>query len=351
MASDRMMEYYYSMGQDSLGSGQYDQAVTYFRKAANLGASEAVDELLDMAECFAKGNGVTKDPAMAARCYEICSGFNRPEADLALGKLYLRGVNGVSNPRRAKRFLVRASEAGSREAAALLAKIYDEGLMGRVNTKQAFKYYLLAAERGDRDSMLMTGLFYAQGTTVPKDIVAAETWIRKGRGEGSPDGDNTLRVFLSIACTEYVNGASGMVDPGKAMRMAEEAEELGDKEVFLHLGRAFVRAGTVPDHNEKAFECFRRASLVHIPAAYAEMGVCLEQGIGVERNIKEAVRYYKKAAEKGDLLGMTHYGLSLAQGAGIRKNTRRGMEWLMKAALRGDLGAVRILREDFNYEV
>ena len=41
MSSDRMMEYYYSMGQDCLTNGALDDAVTYFRKAANMGAGEA----------------------------------------------------------------------------------------------------------------------------------------------------------------------------------------------------------------------------------------------------------------------------------------------------------------------
>ena len=40
-----MMEYYYSMGQDCLHTGSIDDAVTYFRKAANLGAREAAEEI------------------------------------------------------------------------------------------------------------------------------------------------------------------------------------------------------------------------------------------------------------------------------------------------------------------
>lgn len=44
MSSDRMMEYYYSMGQDCLTNGALDDAVTYFRKAANMGAGEAAYE-------------------------------------------------------------------------------------------------------------------------------------------------------------------------------------------------------------------------------------------------------------------------------------------------------------------
>ena len=36
LPSDRMMEYDYAMGQDCLASGQYEDAVMYFRKAARL---------------------------------------------------------------------------------------------------------------------------------------------------------------------------------------------------------------------------------------------------------------------------------------------------------------------------
>ncbi len=45
MSSDRMMEYYYSMGQDCLTNGALDDAVTYFRKAANMGADEAAYDI------------------------------------------------------------------------------------------------------------------------------------------------------------------------------------------------------------------------------------------------------------------------------------------------------------------
>ena len=38
MASDRMMEYYYSMGQENLSRNQLEGAITYVREAANLGA-------------------------------------------------------------------------------------------------------------------------------------------------------------------------------------------------------------------------------------------------------------------------------------------------------------------------
>ena len=187
MASDRMMEYYYSMGQDCLHMGDMDEAVTYFRKAANMGAREAAYEIFVLGRQWEKGDGLDKDESKAENCYKISVDYGIEEAGLALGKLYLRGINGNKpNPRKARRMLEHCSDEGSAEAASLLGKIYDEGIMGKVNQDRAFRYYLLAAERGDTSAMLMTGMFYAQGSSTQKDLAAAEMWIRKGRDEGNP---------------------------------------------------------------------------------------------------------------------------------------------------------------------
>ena len=351
MASDRMMEYYYSMGQDSYAMGNVDDAVAYFKKAANMGAMEAAHEIGVIARRLETGEDLKKDEARAERCYRIAGELGIERAWLYLGKLYLRGINGARpNPRKAKKALEHASDAGIGEASALLGKLYDEGIMGKANYKMAFQYYLTAAERGDADSMLMCGLFYAQGDHVPKDLTAAEHWIRKGKETGSSDADETLRVFLSVACTEYVSGQAGVVDIDRAFAMAEEAEKLGDKEAVLHLGEALLRS-RAEGHSEKAYECFRRASRKKIPAAWANMGFCLDMGIGVEADVRKAVRYYKKAAEAGDTSGMAHYGYALATGAGARKNEQKAMQWLIEAAMKGEEGAITFLREEYDYEI
>ena len=174
-----------------------------------MGADEAAYEICAIGRQMETGDGVEKNEEKAESCYKIGVEYGIEKASLYLGEMYLRGIHGGKpNPRKARRALEDASDMGNREAAALLGKAYDEGLLGKVNPKQAFRYYLLAAERGDTSSMLMIGLFYAQGTSVAKDLTAAEMWIRKGREEGDADGDQTLRVFLSVASSEYITGAS-----------------------------------------------------------------------------------------------------------------------------------------------
>ena len=71
MSSDRMMEYYYSMGQDCLTNGALDDAVTYFRKAANMGADEAAYEICAIGRQMETGDGVEKNEGKAESCYKI----------------------------------------------------------------------------------------------------------------------------------------------------------------------------------------------------------------------------------------------------------------------------------------
>lgn len=347
-----MLEYYYAMGQDSIHLERYDEAVSYFKKAANMGAAEAAAEICMLAYRFETGDGVEKDEARAALYYGASAEYGDSDAALHLGKLYLRGIGGSRpNARKARKNLDKACEAGSGEAAELLGQIYDEGSLGRVNAKKAFQYYLLAAERGQSGAMLMTGLFYAQGLSAGKDLVAAEMWIRKGVAAGDADGPATLRTFLSIAATEYADGKAGRVDDGKAAAMAEEADALGNKEAFLTLGETYRNKDRRKDHGTRAFECFQKAAAHDLPEAISALGFCYESGMGVEADIEKAVACYRKAAEAGIPFAMARLGYAYEMGESVEKNEELAMSWLIKAALRGDQGAIHTLKEDYDYTV
>ncbi len=342
-----MMEYYYAMGQDCLHTGQYDDAVTYFRKAARMGAPEAAEELCRIGIRFETGDGVPADEEKAHMCYEVSAEFDEAEALFRLANIYLRGFRGARpNTRKARIFLERASDAGDRESAALLGKIHDEGICGKVDTAKAFQYYLLAAERGDTDSMLMTGLFYAQGDSVPKDLQEAESWIRKGASAHTPDGIETLRIFLSVACTEYAQSGNDE----KACAMAEEAEKLGNSEVWLHLGETYF-AGNGPKCDGSAFRCFEKAVLSGSAESQAALGLCYESGSGTAEDIDTAVSWYRKAAIQGNAFAMARLGYACENGLGTEKDEKEAMEWLIKAAMKGDEGATLTLKDDYEYEI
>jgi TPR repeat protein len=61
-----------------------------------------------------------------------------------------------------------------------------------------------------------------------------------------------------------------------------------------------------------------------------------------ERNKKEAVIWFQKAAELGQREAMLNYGVCLFNGDGIETNTKEAVIWYRKAAQLGDIDAMFI---------
>ena len=53
-------------------------------------------------------------------------------------------------------------------------------------------------------------------------------------------------------------------------------------------------------------EWFRKAAAQNSPAAFYELGVCYENGDGVEKNLDEAESWYRKAVDGGFEGGAQH---------------------------------------------
>ena len=100
----------------------------------------------------------------------------------------------------------------------------------------------------------------------------------------------------------------------------------------------FMQPKTIDIKQVTWFDAARYHLVAYFGNAKAESGLgqMYENGYGVGRDIKEALFWYKKAAEQGDLYAQ----LSLAQiyhkGMGVKKNIEEAIHWYEKAALNGD---------------
>jgi TPR repeat protein len=61
------------------------------------------------------------------------------------------------------------------------------------------------------------------------------------------------------------------------------------------------------------------------------LGFAYERGKGVARDPVEAVRWYQKAAEAGNVYAMNNLGLAYRNGVGVAKNEEEAERWLAKA--------------------
>lgn len=110
----------------------------------------------------------------------------------------------------------------------------------------------------------------------------------------------------------------------------------GDTEAALHLGLAFMDGGLGLDRNEKeAFRWYRKAAEAGDAEAERFVGKCYEKAMGVEQDLTVAASWYRKSAEHGDVLAEMTLGGAYWQGKGVQTNEIEAEKWLVKAAESG----------------
>ena len=81
---------------------------------------------------------------------------------------------------------------------------------------------------------------------------------------------------------------------------------------------------------------FIKASNQGDPEATNRVGVMYEQGIGVEKDLVKAFKYYHTSANMNSLSGMANFASCLLEGKGTDVNINLGLEWLNKSSEKGN---------------
>jgi TPR repeat protein len=77
----------------------------------------------------------------------------------------------------------------------------------------------------------------------------------------------------------------------------------------------------------------------HTPAAQNALGYMYDNGQGVKQDSKEAVTWYRKAAEQGFEVAQHNLGVMYANGQGVKQDHKEAVEWYRKAAAQGNAKA------------
>ena len=91
----------------------------------------------------------------------------------------------------------------------------------------------------------------------------------------------------------------------------------------------YMKAATFADHG--------------LPAAQMCRGICYNSGYDVETDLREAVRWFRMAAEQNFAPAQNALGFAYFKGDGIGKDDVEAFKWMQKAAEQGDLvGQLRL---------
>ncbi len=75
------------------------------------------------------------------------------------------------------------------------------------------------------------------------------------------------------------------------------------------------------------------------PIAQVELGNVYAKGEGAAKNLKDAAKWYAKAAEQGNLEAQLGLGAIYIKGQGVPKDSREAAKWYLKAAEQGNADA------------
>ncbi len=112
----------------------------------------------------------------------------------------------------------------------------------------------------------------------------------------------------------------------------------------LEIGYAyFTSTRGMTGNRVEAAKWFRKAAEQGDLRAINILGVLHVNGLGVPQDTVEAVRLFRKTAARGDTSGMFLLGASYITGDGVEQNAGEGARWIRKAAERGNAYAMEKL--------
>lgn len=172
----------------------YQQAATWYRKAADQGYQRAYANL---GQLYEKGLGVPKDDAQAIIWYRKGAAPGDAVAQLNLGIFYAEGRGVVRDDQQAFIWYRRAAEQGLVEAQNNLGRMYDAGLGVTKDFKEAVRWYRKAAEQGHRTGLYNLGAMLVNGDGAPRDEVLAAMLFERaamlGHTNAATERDRLMR--------------------------------------------------------------------------------------------------------------------------------------------------------------
>ena len=237
--------------------------------------------------------------------------------------------------------LQKAADAGSFDAMFDLAECYDDGNGVEKNRPLAIKWLTKAADSGHVRSQAALGDLYIDDG-IDQNFSLSEKYFMMAAQQGNDYAQAGL-ALLYLKTEEY----------DKSLIWARKAAQMNQPYGLLILGRLYDEGlGIDVDHKE-ALKYFEKAADQGNADAQNIVGNIYTVADFVKHDYKKAFDNYQKAASQGHLYGMLNFGLCYQEGQGTDMDIIAAENWIRKAADGGLQDAIDILNNNplYNHEV
>ena len=119
---------------------------------------------------------------------------------------------------------------------------------------------------------------------------------------------------------------------GQSVFASEPGRQAGDLDELLSKGLTAYKQRNY----SSAWQILRPLADKGVVEAQRKIGVMYRHGLGVAKNDKEAIIWYRKAASQGHVKAQNSLGVMYRFGLGVEKNPDEALKWLTAAAEQGD---------------
>ena len=341
-----------------------------FRKDREYAEAGGAFAMRALGEDYYLGKGVEKDDEQALYWYRKSVEKGDPWAIGKLGAYYYADGD-KENDEEATRYLRQAEKLGVKYATYHLGNCYYYEIGVKKDIDEALRLYRDAAENDIADAMVALGCHYY----LNKDYEENVRWLRQA-------AELNHSVALDYLANCYCNNEGVARDEEKAFELFRRAVDLGNPKAMFNLAmrfyskngvksdvgemkrlleraakRGYIRAYRVLgdyERNEKNYEealkWYRKGEEAGDAESVTQLGRCYENAWGAPKDLNEAERLYRKAAEEmamPDPDAMNRLGLCYYEKVFYRGEARR---WFVKAAKQGHINGFLNLGAMYNWE-
>lgn len=163
------------------------------------------------------------------------------------------------------------------------------------NVPEQIKWLRAAADQGSAEAQVGLGYMYESGRGIPSNPIEALRWYRKAADEGNAQA-------MGLIGSLYANGPRGIAkDLAEAERWYRRAADQGDTLALSGLAELYEYSH---QNYTEAMKWYRKGADKGMIFSQLAMGRFYEKGLGVNRDIRQAIYWYTLAANnEEDFLG------------------------------------------------
>ena len=356
-STEKTAEQYYE-------EGNYEEALTAYREAGDTENVERVlQAMFDQAENYKDGkNGVEKNEEEAIRYYELVaedessSEINVEQSCFYLGYLMTRNETDEDDSEAAA-WYEKAIEKGMTEARFNLAAMYEEGQGVVQDYEKAISLYTQQADEPDAFAMMELGQIYENGECgQKKDLEEALKWYEQAANHGAELPNNegyvgcqrVLQAMYELA-EDYRDGSNGAEkneeEAIRYFKLLAEDESAGEdlvKKSCTSLGKMLANNTTKEDDAE-AVSWYEKATEKGDLEGTVCLGTMYQKGQGVAQDYEKAAELYRQAADGGNADGINKLAGMYRFGQGVTQDSEKAVELYNQAINKGSIDALNSL--------